>query len=160
MIMKTSFVTCVLAAVVFVALSFGAAMSSATVSLVPIVSESSRLSDIGTNDLRRIFLGYSQTDPDGRTLIPLNHPPGGAVRARFDRALLGFDPDDAAKYWVDQRIRGAKLPPRTAAPEQLLQRVVAKLPGAISYVPDGTLLPGVRALTIDGRRPGQPGYPL
>jgi hypothetical protein len=42
----------------------------------------------------------------------------------------------------------------------LLQRVVAKLPGAISYVHAGTIMPGVRALTIDGRSAGQPGYPL
>ena len=158
--MKNAFVTCVLACVVFVALSLGAAKSTATVTLVAIISESSRLTDIDANDLRRVFLGYAQRDPDGRTLIPLNHPPGALARARFDRALLGFDPDQAAKYWVDQRIRGAKLPPRTAAPEHLLQRVVAKLPGAISYVPAGTLMPGVRALTIDGRSPGQPGYPL
>jgi hypothetical protein len=158
--MKTAFVTCVLACVVFVALSIGAATSSATTSLVPIVSASSRLTDIDANDLRRVFLGYAQTDPDGRTLIPLNHPPGAAARARFDRVLLGFAPDDAAKYWVDQRIRGAKLPPRTASPEYLLQRVVAKLPGAISYVSAGSLIPGVRALTIDGRSVGQPGYPL
>ena len=80
-------------------------------------------------------------------------PPGEIV-------VVSFGPDDAAKYWVDQRIRGARLPPRTASPDHLLQRVVAKLPGAISYVPAGTLLPGVRALTIDGRRAGEPGYPL
>ena len=158
--MKSAFVTCVLACAVLVGLSFGAARSLALVSLVPIVSERSRLIDIRASELRRIFLGYAQLDPDGRTIIPLNHPPGAEVRMRFDRALLGFEPDEAAKYWVDQRIRGARLPPRTAAPEQLLQRVVAKLPGAISYVHDGTLIPGVRALTIDGRKAGQPGYPL
>jgi hypothetical protein len=158
--MKTTFVTCALACVVLVLLSIGAATSTATVSLVPIISETSQLTDIDAHDLRRIFLGYKQTDPDGRTLIPLNHPPGAAARTRFDRVLLGFDPDDAAKYWVDQRIRGAKLPPRTAAPEHLLQRVVAKLPGAISYVSAGSLMPGVRALTIDGQAAGQSGYPL
>lgn len=158
--MKTTFVACVLACVMFVGLSLGAATSFASVSLVPIVSDRSRMTDIDANELRRIFLGYAKLDPDGRTIIPLNHPPGAAARTRFDRVLLGFGPDDAAKYWVDQRIRGAGMPPRTAAPEQLLQRVVAKLPGAISYVPAGSLMPGVRALTIDGRRSGDNGYPL
>jgi len=158
--MKTAFITCVLACVALVGLSFGAATSSAAVSLVPIISERSRLTNIDLNELRRIFLGYAEQDPDGRVLIPLNHPPGADARTRFDRVLLGFGPDDAAKYWVDQRIRGARLPPRTAAPEHLLQRVVAKLPGAISYVHAGTIMPGVRALTIDGRSVGQAGYPL
>lgn len=158
--MKTAFITCVLACAALVGLLFGAATSSAAVSLVPIISERSRLMDIDANALRRIFLGYAQLDPDGRPLIPLNHPPGAEARTRFDRVLLGFAPDDAAKYWVDQRIRGARLPPRTASPEHLLQRVVAKLPGAISYVSAGTIIPGVRALTIDGRTAGQPGYPL
>jgi hypothetical protein len=158
--MKTAFVTCAFACVVIVGLLFGAATTSASVSLVPIISERSRLTDIDVNELRRIFLGYGQLDPDGRTIIPLNHPPGADARMHFDRALLGFGPDDAAKYWVDQRIRGARVPPRTAAPEHLLQRVVAKLPGAISYVRAGSIMPGVRALTIDGRAAGQPGYPL
>jgi hypothetical protein len=158
--MKTAFVTCALTCVVLMGLLIGAAKSSALVSLVPIVSDRSRLTDIHANDLRRIFLGYAELDPDGRPIIPLNHPPGAEARTRFDRVLLGFGPDDAAKYWVDQRIRGARLPPRTAAPEHLLQRVVAKLPGAISYVPAGSVMPGVRALTIDGRTAGQAGYPL
>jgi len=158
--MKSAFVTCLIAGALLLGLSFGAAKSSAAVSLVAIISDTSRLHNIDANELKRIFLGYSKLDPDGRSLIPLNHPPGAQARTHFDRTLLGFAPDDAAKYWVDQRIRGARLPPRTAAPEHLLQRVVAKLPGAISYVAAGTLVPGVRALTIDGRRPGEAGYPL
>jgi hypothetical protein len=158
--MKTAFATCLLTCVLLVGLSFGAATSSAAVQLVAIISENSRLVDIDAIELRRIFLGYAQLDPDGRTLIPLNHPPGADARKRFDQVLLGFNSNDAAKYWVDQRIRGARVPPRTAAPEHLLQRVVAKLPGAISYVPQGSLVPGVRALTIDGKHAGEPGYPL
>jgi hypothetical protein len=158
--MKTAFATCLLACMLIVGLSFGAATSSAAAPLVAIISEKSRLHDIDAVELRRIFLGYSRLDPDGRILIPLNHPPGAEARKRFDRVLLGFDADDAAKYWVDQRIRGARVPPRTATPEHLLQRVVARLPGAISYVMQGSLIPGVRALTIDGKRAGDPGYAL
>jgi len=157
--MKSAFLTCLLGCLLLVGLSMSAAAGSAQVTLVAIVSESSRLRDIRASELRRIFLGYTQLDPDGRAIIPFNHPPGAVVRARFDRALLGFDPDEAAKYWVDQRIRGARLPPRTA-PETLLQRVVAKLPGAISYVPAGSVMSGVRALTIDGRKAGDAGYAL
>jgi hypothetical protein len=158
--MKTTLLTFAIAGALLASLLARASSGFANTYLVPIVSASSGLHDISGDRLRRIFLGHTQLDPHGRQIIPLNHPVGVAARVRFDRNLLGFEPDDAAKYWIDQRIRGAAMPPRSASPEQLLQRVVAKLPGALSYVPAGSIMPGVRALTIDGREPGDPRYPL
>jgi hypothetical protein len=78
--MKSALATCVIACAMFVGLLFGASTSWATVSLVPIISEKSSLHDIDLDELRRIFLGYAKLGPDGRPLIPLNHPPGGDVR--------------------------------------------------------------------------------
>lgn len=158
--MRATSFTLAFAGLLLGALLLRAAHSVADAPLVPIVAASSPMRDISADALRRIFLGRAQLDPQGRSIIPLNHPVGAAARVRFDHNLLGFSPDETAKYWIDQRIRGNALPPRSASPEPLLQRVVAKLPGALSYVPAGTLLPGVRALTIDGREPGDARYPL
>jgi hypothetical protein len=161
--MKATGLTCALAVALFFALLWQTTVTSAVselVPIVPIVSEQSRLNDISEDRLRRIFLGHASLDPDGRPLIPLNHPAGAAARERFELLMLGFGPSEAAKYWIDQSIRGAVHPPRSAAPETLLQRVVAKLPGAISYVPAGTLMPGVKALSVDGRKVGDARYPL
>jgi hypothetical protein len=38
--------------------------------------------------------------------------------------------------------------------------LVRDIPGAIALVPASKVPPGVKVLRIDGKRPGEPGYPL
>jgi hypothetical protein len=64
-----------------------------------------------------------------------------------------------ARYWVDQKIRGIS-PPRTIPELNLLRSLVAKWPGAITYLPTGLMTPELRPLRIDGKLPGNAGYLL
>ncbi|HEX7476712.1 MAG TPA: hypothetical protein VF331_02795 [Polyangiales bacterium] len=91
--------------------------------------------------------------------LPFNAPPHSADRELFDERVLGMEADEAARFWIDQRIRGLQAP-RTIPSPELAVRVVGKLPGAIAYVRASYLTPEVKALRIDGRAPGQAGYAL
>jgi hypothetical protein len=82
------------------------------------------------------------------------------MRVRFDRALLGLEPEQVGPFWIDRRIRDESMPPRTAPTAYLALRVVAALPGAITYIERDMLVTTVRALTIDQKPAGDPGYPL
>ncbi|MEA2696615.1 MAG: hypothetical protein QOI66_886 [Myxococcales bacterium] len=149
-----------MAAVVGVALLVGAApaLRAADPPLVVIVAATNPIQDISRAGLRRSFLGEPTSGPGGK-LIPLNQLPGTPARVQFDRIVLGLDPEDVARFWIDQRIRGLGGAPR-AIPSAMLVRVVPQLAGTIGYVRANELGPGVKIITIDGKKPGDPDYLL
>lgn len=128
--------------------------------LVPVVTASSTMRDISLGTLRRVFRSEQVTDPDGVRLVGFNHPSGSRARELFDRVVLGMDPDQAARYWVDRRIRGGARPPRTVANVTLLREVIHRFPGAVGYLTLADLDASVRALTVNGAAPDSPQYPL
>jgi len=130
------------------------------VALAIIVAPGSKLTSISVADLRRVFESERLTDPEGNRLIALNHPPKTPDRVGFDQAVLGRDPEEVGRFWIDRKIRGGSGPPRTVESLATLRRVVEKLPGAIGYIRPAQLSGEVRAIRVDGKLPEDPGYPV
>lgn len=128
--------------------------------LVPIVASNSPLTDITLGTLRRVFSSEPVSGPGGLRLVGFNQPAGSRAREVFDRAVLGLDPDQAARYWVDQRIRGGARPPRQVNSVALLRQVISRFPGGVGYLAPSELDASVRALTINGATPDAANYPL
>jgi len=128
--------------------------------LVVVVGAQNPLHDVSRKTLRRAYLG-EPTEEQGMRLVALNQPPGSPARVTFDRTLLGLEPDAVARFWIDQRIRGQGSAPRAIPSVALLLRVLAQLPGGISYLRRADLpanTTGVKVLTIDGKKPDDAGY--
>lgn len=128
--------------------------------LVVVVAASAAMKDISTATLRRAFQGMPTDFEGGKRFVPLNHPTGTPGRVQFDRAVLGLEPDAVGAFWIDRRIRDESPPPRTVPSADLALRIVASLPGAITYVYPEAVTPTVRALTIDGKNATTAGYLL
>ena len=140
----------------------GARVSAQTAAaLLVIVAAGTSGADIEIGTLRQAYGGYSAIY-NGTRLIPFNQAVGTPARALFDRIVLDLSPDQVGAYWVDRKIRNGGQPPRTLPLANLVVRVVASLPGAIGYIEmDPRALPStVRVLTIAGKRPEDPDYPL
>jgi hypothetical protein len=128
--------------------------------LVVAVGRASPLSEISLRDLKRLYLGQHLTDPSGQKIISFNQPPGVPGRIHFDERVLDMSPDEVARFWIDRRIRGQPLAPRSVAPVELLIRVLAELPGALGYLFENEADARVKVLPIEGKTPQSPGYPL
>jgi len=133
--------------------------SADSVRLQLITAKGNAIRDLSLADLRQAYRG-KQVSIAGQKLIPFNHPPGTADRVAFDRLVLGLSPEEVGRYWVDQKIRGGEAPPRTIDSVSLLVRVVAALPGAFAYVREGFASPELKVVSLDGRMPSDPHYPL
>lgn len=138
----------------------GAAQAAGQVSLAIVIAPASKLTDISLPDLRRVFTSERILDPEGKPLMPLNHPPKTVDRVGFDLAVLKMGAENVARYWIDRRIRGVAGPPRTVDSVNMLRRFVAKFAGAIAYVRPAQLTNEVRAIRVDGKLPDDPAYPL
>lgn len=127
--------------------------------LVVIVGKSVPASDISHALLRRVFGGDS-----GRlgslALTPFNYAPEHPLRRRFDDLVLAMAPDEVGRYWVDRRVRGLGLPPRTVPSPQTMKGVIARLPGAIGYLDASQVDESVRVLSVDGKSHRDSGYRL
>jgi len=127
--------------------------------LLIIVGRSFPANDIDLAELKSAFTGRA-TYRSGTRLIPLNYSVGSPQRVAFDRAILGLEPAEVGRFWVDRRIRDEGTPPKVVSSIDLAIRVAAALPGAVTYGTTANLGPKVKALTIDGLAAGQRGYSL
>jgi len=134
--------------------------AQAQTAIAVIIASSSPISNIDSGVLRTAFLNLRATQ-QGQRLLPFNLPIESPTRKRFDHAVLDLRPDQVGNFWVDQRVRDGRRPPRTVPDTGLAVRVVANLKGAISYVPlAAAQTPAVRVLRVDGKAPSDPGYLL
>lgn len=130
-----------------------------TATLVAIVGKSAGAKDISYAQLRRVF-GGDAGKIGGNMLTPFNYVPDHPIRRRFDTLVLAMSPDEIGRYWVDRRVRGLGLPPRTVPSPQTMKGVVARLPGAIGYIDASQIDDSVQVLSIDGKSFRDPGYRL
>ena len=117
------------------------------------------VSDLSLYQLKRLYLGDAVQGSAGE-LIALNRDAKGAERIGFDETVLGMSPEAVARYWIDRRIRGQSGAPKAIEPASVVQRVVARLPRAVSYVRLRDVGPEVQVVRVDGRKPGDGGYPI
>jgi hypothetical protein len=126
---------------------------------VIVAGKNSGLTNLTLGALRRAYEG-DLTRVSGMRLIPFNYPPDQPMRQRFDMLLLELRPSEIGRYWIDRRIRGEGLPPRTLPSAAVLKAVVARVSGGIGYLPIDQLDNSVTALAIDGRSYSDPAYAL
>lgn len=117
------------------ALRTARAASAEPPELAVIVHPGVSLKRLTRAQLAAIFTSSRQTWDDGSSIIAFTHTPDSVLRQTFDRAVLGMEPDQVGRYWVDQRVRGGPRPPRQLTAPGLTVKLVAKLAGAISFVP-------------------------
>lgn len=137
-----------------------AVVAAPSLSLVLVTAAGTALENMSSGDLRQLFLGETVRDEANTKLVPLNQPAGSPEREHFDRRVLGMSPDEMARYWIDQKVRGLKGAPRNLSPPQMIARVVERFPGAVAYLRPEHVTSTLRAVKIDGRAPTAPQYAL
>jgi ABC-type phosphate transport system substrate-binding protein len=109
--------------------------ASGELTIVVIVNKANPAAALGANELRPIFQTRMTSWGSGGEATPLNLPSDNKLRQDFDRAVLGLDPDRAARYWKDRKIRGGAHAPKLLASTSAVLAVVAADPSAVGYVP-------------------------
>ena len=124
-----------------------------------VVDRDNPVSDIGVEALRSLFLGKRREWADGTRAVPVDLESGPPHHA-FCSTVLKMSEADYERYWVDQKVRGAGTGPRLLSSSGLVIRLVARVRGAVGYVPLSRIDGSVKVLSVGGVNPGQPGYPL
>jgi len=149
--------------VVFVgALFFSSSRDGSGTPIAVIVHEQVSVDDLSLAELRRIFLGERQSWSRELT-VTLLLPPRGTPERKVLLAKIYQRRSEVQvqHYWIN-RMFGNEMQagPKITGSNEMSASLVREIPGAIALVPADRIPPGVKVLRIDGKKPGQAGYPL
>jgi len=115
--------------------------------LLVIVNAQNPTKRLSASELRPIFQTSKRKWDNGALVEPVNLPEKSPQRQLFDKAVLGFDPETALRYWIDRKVRGEARPPKKLTTPAAVLAHVSSTPGGIGYVPaEGSLGPSVRVV--------------
>ena len=129
--------------------------------LAVIVNPKNSTTNLTFNQLRSYMKLERQFWPDKERCALLLRPSNSPEMKILLEQVYRMSADELRKYWVGKVFRGeiparpAVVPTAAAAGTR-----VRKVPAALTVVLSDQMPEGVRALTIDGKKPGDPGYPL
>lgn len=123
-----------------------------------VVNTANALEELSTDKLRRLYLGQTKTFPNGGHARLARHTPSVPV---FDRVALGLSPEIVRSRWMAMLFRGeaTTLPSELASADDV-KRFVREHPDAIGFLPAGQVDGTVKAIAIDGKRPGDANYSI
>lgn len=130
-------------------------------SVAIVVHPNTPIANLSLDQLRRIFMADQQFWPDGSRITLLVRAPEAPERDVVLNVIYRMSEDEFRKYWVGKMFR-AEVPagPKIVYSSEMAGELVTAVPGAIAFVPAGEVMEDAKVLRINGRLPGQPGYPL
>jgi hypothetical protein len=145
-------------AILSTVLTASPARAQATGPIAVIINRHNPEGGLAVEDLRHLYLGVRTAFPNRAPVLLLALP---RVSERFYASALQMSPDQVKRYWIGLLFSGdSAVPPKEIADVVELKRLVARHPGAVAFIPAGEADTTVRVVDIEGKRPGDAGYPL
>ncbi|MBD8564957.1 phosphate ABC transporter substrate-binding protein [Oxalobacteraceae sp. CFBP 8763] len=116
--------------------------------LVVIVSSRNPNPVLNAEQVSAIFLGQTGSFPDGAAAVAIDQGLGAAQRDLFYRQLTGKTPALLKAHWSKMVFTGRGQPPREAASDAAVRRMVADNPSMIGYIERAALDPSVRPVLV------------
>ena len=110
-----------------------------------VVIGDARLARLDVATLEKVYTG-KVIEVDGIPVTAVNASSGSAVRNRFLRTYLNQDEDKYTAYWTVRRYIGKGASPRELRSSAEIVDFVKATPGAIGYIDEADVPPGVNVL--------------
>ena len=106
----------------------------ANADVVVIVSVTNSAPVLTAEQVARIFLGKTETFPNGGKALPIDQPQGSALRNEFYLKVSNKIPSQITAYWAKIIFTGEGNPPRVVENSEETIDVIANSPNTIGYV--------------------------
>jgi ABC-type phosphate transport system substrate-binding protein len=129
-----------------------------------VVNKANGTDSLSMPQLRKLMMGDVRSWPDHKNVLVVSREPGSPVFTCMLTAVLRMSNAEYHKYLMGAEFRGEEPPPvRAAGSAGDAVRSVAGINGGITLV-EGTLIPqlppSVKVVRINGKAPGETGYPF
>ena len=128
--------------------------------LAIIVHKSSGLDNVTLADLQKYLKAEKTKDPSGAKLVVTQREPG-PERDALLHGVYKMSDAELSRYFLQATFTGAiPTAPKQVGPGAAAKKFVADTPGAISSVRASEADDSVKVLKVEGKAPGEAGYPL
>ena len=132
--------------------------------LAAIVNKSNPVDTLSMAQLRRLILGDVRSWQDRKPVVVVARAPSTKTFQCMISSIVKLSMPEYKRYVINAEFRGEDaMVIQTADSNAAAAKIVMQSPGAIAIV-DANSLPAlgdsVKVLRVDGKSPGQPGYPL
>ena len=112
-------------------------------------------------EVRKLLLGDRQFWTPGLRVTLLMRAPVARERDIILRTVYHMTEAEFRRYWMEKVFR-AEAPgdPQIVYSTETATELVRAIPGAVAFVDSSEVPKGLKVLRIDGRLPGEKGYPL
>jgi ABC-type phosphate transport system substrate-binding protein len=126
-----------------------------------VVHPATKIDNLTFDELRRIFRGERQFWPDGSRVTLLVRAPVTQERKLVLQKIYRMNEDAFRQYWIAKMFRAEiAAGPKIVYSSEMARELVTAIPGAIGFMPVGSVGAGVKVVRIDGRLPSDPNYSL
>jgi ABC-type phosphate transport system substrate-binding protein len=147
------------AAVVLGLAALGAAADAGDVAII--VHRSHPENGLTMAELSRVFRMEQQHWKSGDRIDVVLQASGSEKDTIMQSRVLGLRASELPAFWLGKTFRGEiTSAPRSLASDASVKQLVGSNLHAVGYVDSLLLDESVKALKIDGKSPGEPGYPL
>ncbi|HWG36431.1 MAG TPA: hypothetical protein VN690_01815 [Terriglobales bacterium] len=126
-----------------------------------LVNPGTRTSNLSLAELRAIMLGNRQFWPDNQPIVLLVRAPVTPERTAVLHIIYQMSEAEFRQYWIAKIFRDeTATAPKIVYSASMTNELVVAIPNAIAFLAADEVQPGPKVLTIDGKKPGEKGYPL
>jgi ABC-type phosphate transport system substrate-binding protein len=131
------------------------------VDLAVVVQPDTPVSNLSLAEVRKIFLGDRQYWTASTPVVLLIRAPVARERNVVLKIIYQMSESQFKQYWIAKIFRAeAASAPKVVYSNDMASELVTALPGAIAFIDARDVRPGTKVVRVDGRLPGEAGYPL
>jgi len=131
------------------------------VDVAVVVQPDTPVSNLSLAEVRKIFLGDRQYWTANMPVVLLIRAPVARERDVVLKIIYQMSESQFKQYWIAKIFRAESVSaPKVVYSNDMANDLVTALPGAIAFIDARDVRPGTKVVRVDGRLPGEPGYPL
>jgi ABC-type phosphate transport system substrate-binding protein len=119
------------------------------------------ISNLSLSEVRKVFLGDRQYWSTNVPVVLMIRAPVARERDVVLKIIYQMSESQFKQYWIAKIFRAeSATAPKVVYSNDMANQLVTAIPGAIAFIDSKQVKPGSKVLRVDGRLPGEPGYPL
>jgi hypothetical protein len=130
-------------------------------SVAVVVAPDVPVEDLSFPEVRKLFLGERQFWTPKLRVVLLMRAPVAPEREIVLRSIYQMSEAQFRQYWISKVFRAeVSSGPKIVYSNEMATELVSAIPGAVAFVDSAQVPKGLKVLKIDGKLPGDKGYPL
>jgi hypothetical protein len=132
-----------------------------SIDVAVVVHPDTPINDLSLADVRKVFLGDRQYWTSNLPVVLLIRAPIARERNVVLKIIYQMTEAQFKQYWIAKIFRAELASaPKVVYSNDMANDLVTAVPGAIAFIDAHEVRSGAKVLRVDGRLPGEPGYPL